>query len=54
MSREEAIQKLNECFDNEDTEVAHGVADDVLCDLLVSLGYEDVVNAYTRISKWYA
>lgn len=37
-----------------DTEMNHVRADDVLCDLLRSLGYGDVVDAWEDISKWYA
>lgn len=41
MTREEAIEKLNDCIDNDDTEVAHADADGVLTELLKSLGYQD-------------
>jgi len=54
MSKEEAILKLKECQKNNDTEVAHVYADDVLCDLLEGLGYEDVVKEYYKVDKWYA
>lgn len=51
-------EKLREIkqFDKEtgDTEVAHAKADDVLTELLLSLGYEKVVNAYNKVPKWYA
>lgn len=54
MTREEVLKKLKEAQDNRDTEMAHGDADDLLCDLLKSLGYEDVVTEYKRVDKWYA
>lgn len=54
MSREEAISKLKEAESCWDTEEAHGQADDVLCDLLRSLGYGDVVDAWKKVPKWYA
>ena len=54
MTKEEAIAELNLIRQNDDTEVAHVDADDVLCQLLMSLGYEDVVTAYHDIGKWYA
>lgn len=54
MTHEEALKKLKESQDNGDTELAHGDADDVLCELLESLGYEDVVAEYKRVDKWYA
>ena len=53
MNRQEAIQKLKDA-NNHDTEVAHGIADSVLAELLISLGYEDVVDAYHEVDKWYA
>ena len=37
-----------------DTEMAHIDADDVLCELLKSLGYEDVVSEYQNVNKWFA
>lgn len=53
MDREEALAKLAECR-RYDTEGGHSVADEVLCDLLRSLGYDDVVDAWDRLPKWYA
>lgn len=54
MTREEAIEYLKNEQKNSDTEMAHVGADDVLCDLLESLGYQDVVSEYKKIDKWYA
>lgn len=54
ISREEVIEKLVELQESNDTEKAHGEADDLLCQLLDSLGFKDVVNAYIEIEKWYA
>ncbi len=54
MTRDEALLKLHEAKYNTDTEVAHSDADDVLCELLVDLGYGDVVDAYLLVDKWYA
>jgi hypothetical protein len=54
MTREEAITMLKGEQTNTDTENAHGSADDVLCALLVTLGYEDVVTEYHKVEKWYA
>jgi len=53
MTREEAIKLLKTEQINSDTEQAHGEADDILCDLLNSLGYEDVVKEFKKIKKWY-
>lgn len=54
MTREEAINKLKILKDMSDKEIAHCNADDVICDLLKSLGYEDVIREFDEIDKWYA
>ncbi|HII3143175.1 TPA: hypothetical protein ACY3HI_001498 [Citrobacter braakii] len=54
MTREEAINKLKVLQGMRDKEIAHCNADDVICDLLKALGYEDVVKEYDEIDKWYA
>ena len=54
MTKEEAITKLKECQKKNDTEVAHDIADGILCDLLKELGYKDVVKEYYKVDKWYA
>ena len=53
MNTLDAIKKLKECQDSCDTERAHREADEVLCELLTSLGYEDVVKEYEQIEKWF-
>lgn len=54
MTKEEALAKLAECQKNDDTEMAHSDADDVLCALLETLGYGDVVAEYVKVDKWFA
>lgn len=54
MSREEAIRQLKLAQASLDTEAAHCSADEVLCELLESLGFSDVVDAWKEVSKWYA
>ena len=54
MTKEEAVEMLRKLRTNDDTEMAHIHADSVLCDLLTSLGYKEVVDEYEEISKWYA
>ncbi len=54
MTPEQAIQKLIEQQKNRDTEEAHVEADDVLCYLLKSLGYTEVVTEYEKVKKWYS
>lgn len=54
MTKEQAIEKLKELQKNGDYESAHGDADEVLCELLKALGYEDVVAEWDKVGKWYA
>ncbi len=37
-----------------DTEADHGRADDLMCELLRSLGYGEGVDAFEAMDKWYA
>lgn len=53
MTKEEAIAELKEA-NQLDTERAHHKADEILCKLLNSLGYQEVVKVYNDIYKWYA
>lgn len=54
MTREEAIAELQRIAKSDDIEVAHSHADLVLCELLNTLGYQDVTDAWDYIEKWYA
>ena len=54
INRSQAITKLKKAQDNLNIEMAHSDADEVLCELLSSLGYEDVVAEYRKVSKWFA
>ena len=51
--RETCLATLAACKASGDTG-AHSMADAALCDLLVSLGYQDVVAAFHEVDKWYA
>lgn len=53
-NREDAIEELRKWQKSDDEEAAHINADGVLCDLLISLGYEDVVNEWEKVDKWYS
>ena len=53
MTESQAIIKLIAC-QHMDQETGHIEADQVLCDLLISLGYENVVKEFYEINKWYA
>jgi hypothetical protein len=52
--KERLISNLIELQSQNDTEAAHGNADDLLCQFLEKLGYPDVVKEYNKINKWYA
>jgi hypothetical protein len=58
MTREEAMAELvrlqQEAKQSGDYEYPHREADVVLCQLLFTLGYGDVVTEYHRVHKWYA
>ena len=51
---EKYLKEMKDKAFSGDFEVDHGVADDLLCDLLDELGYKDVVNLYTKVGKCYA
>ncbi len=50
-SVQEAFKKLRMLQDDPDITKAHAEADNVLCNLLVSLGFEDLIREYRKISK---
>ena len=52
MTEKEALKRLKSAR-FETTEVAHEMADEVLCELLLDLGYVQVVKAWAEIPKWY-
>ena len=54
MTKEKAIDILRMIQKSHDTEIAHIDADDILCQFLESLGYEDVVSEYQKVDKWFA
>lgn len=48
------LQRLRDEIENGDLEQAHSRGDDILVEILNELGLTDIVNAYTRIDKWFA
>ena len=54
MTRDKALIELRRLQKSGDTECAHSGADGVLCKLLETLGFEDVVAEYHRVDKWYS
>jgi hypothetical protein len=51
---EQIKSQLRELQASKDPELAHGDADDLLCNLLGALGYSDVVAEWEKVGKWYA
>lgn len=49
-----AIERLREEAGSGDVESAHASADRILCELLIELGYGNVVEAWEEVPKWYA
>jgi hypothetical protein len=45
---------MQRCIDNGDTEAAHIDADDLLVEFLNKLGYTQLTNKFSEVSKWYA
>ena len=40
---------------NDDTEIAHSNADDILCEILQKIGgFDEILKAYDSVTKWYA
>jgi hypothetical protein len=54
INREEYIEKLRKLNELGDTEAGHALADDLLVEILIKLGYQDIVDEYESIDKWYA
>jgi frataxin-like iron-binding protein CyaY len=51
---QELSDKYVDGLDGYGFESNHEYADDMLCQLLLELGYEDVVEAYKKVPKWYS
>lgn len=39
---------------NNNTEMAHILADELMCKLLRELGYDEGVDIFEKMSKWYS
>lgn len=53
VARQACMEKLRK-VDMGDPEYAHGDADRALRDFLLALGYDDIVDLYDAVPKWYA
>lgn len=52
--RQRIIAELTHLQGMGDIELAHCMADDQLRELLITLGFFDVVEAYDEVPKWFA
>ena len=43
-----------EISSDDDEEMAHINADNLLCEVLRKLGFGELVNVYERVHKWYS
>lgn len=51
---EDYVKKMQAIASDYDCETAHADADTLLCELLIELGYKQVVDIYNKVCKWYA
>lgn len=49
----ELAQELRD-LPKDDEEAAHILADNLLCEMLIFLGYEESVAVFGSMTKWYA
>lgn len=54
MTPEEFATKMRELSDSGDLEGAHVEMDDLMCEILKSLGYGEGVEIFENTDKWYA
>ena len=56
VNREGCLREMDEAIETSkaDAEIGHGMADGILCNMLIDLGYQDVVSKYYEVSKYYA
>lgn len=54
MTPEEFEAKMKEILKGKDSEREHEDADNLMCEVLTSLGYEDGVTIFKNATKWYA
>ena len=51
---EEAYEQMDRIASHDDQETQHIKADGYMCELLTLLGYQDMVEAFLEMPKWYA
>lgn len=57
-TREELLdeykEKMTQAIDNCDEEGGHVACDEILCELLCELGFDEIVEIYETQDKWYS
>lgn len=54
LTPDQVRERLLQIAQDYDQEEGHIQADDAICGLLLHLGYEDIVENYCKLPKWYA
>lgn len=54
MTPEQAAKRMQEIADEGDIEGGHKDADDLMCQILRTLGYGAMIEIYIELDKWYA
>jgi len=54
MTKEEVIEELKRCQKIKDAGEAHCDADWALLNFLISLGFQDIVDEWHKVEKWYS
>lgn len=51
---EKYLTKFKEKCLSVDIEINHSNAEDILCELLEDLGYNELITEFKKLEKWYA
>lgn len=51
---DKVISKLMALHGMRDFEASHQIADDLVYDFLIEIGYKEVADAYEKVGKWYS
>ena len=52
MMKYRAINELQQLLTWKDKEASHARADEILCQLLIGLNHEEVVDEYYKLERW--
>lgn len=47
------LSQLNDLISENDVEKKHIDADNILCELLKELGFNEIVESFNKLKKWY-